>query len=234
MNKHVNESLLVEIFSRGLCRGLTDKNTNPEPMFCVEAAIAIASGEGVMDHPSCVAVEDRSIAIALNDLPWKDPHARAEGMLGIALAQIGTRGLRRSGWVRGVVVGFARRALPFLFRHGVYSDDEEGLKQAKAWEEKASTLEEGWLLDEVNALSKMLVGEGLMHGLMHWYHWLLGDCYKAYEEALDLSGLTHHAAVLVARMSTDFVSFVLQGKKQEAVSLLASIVIDAYKAEGRA
>jgi hypothetical protein len=127
-------------------------------------------------------------------------------------------------------VGFARRALPFLFRHGVYSDDEEGLKQAKAWEEKARTLEEGWLLDEVNALSKMLEGEGLMHR----YHWLLGDCYTAYEDALDSSGLASRAAVLVARMSTDFVGFTLQGKKQEAVSLLASIVLDAYKAEGRA
>jgi hypothetical protein len=33
MNKHINESRLVEIFARGLSKG----SASPEPMFCVEA-----------------------------------------------------------------------------------------------------------------------------------------------------------------------------------------------------
>lgn len=37
MNKHANESRLVEIFARGLSKGLIDKSASPEPMFCVEA-----------------------------------------------------------------------------------------------------------------------------------------------------------------------------------------------------
>jgi len=104
---------ITEVVSHGLIAGVG----NPVPgQLCLEAAICLALGLPHGDQPPCVAGEDRRFAIGLNDAPWSSPAARAEGMLPLGLAQLGTAGTDRSEWVRRVVEGTIRRVLPIALR----------------------------------------------------------------------------------------------------------------------
>lgn len=112
MNNEI-KTKLTEIFSHGIVAGLGE----PEPgKMCIEAAVCFALGEPHSDKPSCVAREDRIFAIGLNDSNWSSDKARAEAMLPLALAQLGTAGTDRSEWVRRVVEGTIRRVVPLALR----------------------------------------------------------------------------------------------------------------------
>lgn len=104
---------LREIISRGLAPSLG----SADGMTCIEGAISLASGEGLTDTPSCVAAEDRAYAIRINDAAWPSPEARAEALLPLALAQVGTAGTDRAPWVRRLVEGTIRRVAPIYLRH---------------------------------------------------------------------------------------------------------------------
>ena len=64
----------------------------------------------------CVASPDRDYAVAVNDSAWSSPEARAQHMLPLALAQIGTAGTDRTVWEAHVLEGTIRRVLPLPLR----------------------------------------------------------------------------------------------------------------------
>lgn len=66
---------------------------------CLESAIALAMGGPFNDKPGCVADPDREFGININDAPWGSKRSRAEALLPLAMAQIGTRGTDRLPWL---------------------------------------------------------------------------------------------------------------------------------------
>lgn len=96
---NVDLDMLRTIFDRGLSSGIG----TADGQVCIEAAIALASGEGMSEAPSCSAAADINVALTINDGPWFSPEARAEALPPIALAQIGTKGLNRRAWVGAVL-----------------------------------------------------------------------------------------------------------------------------------
>lgn len=81
---------LLATIDAGLVQGLGA----PEPgKMCVEAAISYALGEPHSDGPSCVEPNVRGSKIALNDLGWSSPVARAQGLRRVATrALVGSNG----------------------------------------------------------------------------------------------------------------------------------------------
>ena len=60
---------------------------------CVEAAICYALGLPHGDDPGCVEPAVRAFKIALNDKRWSSKTARAKGLRGLAVAQLGSKGV---------------------------------------------------------------------------------------------------------------------------------------------
>ena len=86
----INESVvtkLIDTVNAGLCHGLGV--AEPGKM-CVEAAVCYALGMEHGDRPACVSPAIRAVKIALNDSAWSSNAARANGMLKIAVLQLGT------------------------------------------------------------------------------------------------------------------------------------------------
>src|SRR6185503_15523625 len=111
MNKTCDIDKLKQIFARGLVSGIGDTNQT-----CIEGAISLACGGDLSDSPACVANPDREFSIKINDASWSSNAARAEALLPLALAQIGTTGRDRSAWVKSVALGTIRRVLPMALR----------------------------------------------------------------------------------------------------------------------
>lgn len=127
----MNESKLREIFARGLTDGLG----SADGQTCIQGAISLATTGELSDTPECVADEDRLWSITINDAPWSSPEARAEALLPIALAQIGTAGTDRSVWVERVVLGTIQRVLPIALDAGGLGEHAETCRRATTLEE---------------------------------------------------------------------------------------------------
>ena len=126
------EETLTEIISHGLVRGLG----RPEPgELCVEAAICLALGEHHSDSPSCVADPDRQFGVLINDAEWSSDQVRADALLPLALAQLGTAGTDRRRWACELALLTVQRVLPLALR-------AVGLDEHAAACERAATLEE--------------------------------------------------------------------------------------------
>ena len=107
------EDKLKEIIAAGLVDGLG----HPRPgELCLEAAICLALGEPHGDEPSCVHEADRRFSIVINDAEWSSPQERAEALLPLALAQLGTAGRDRSKWVKLLTENIIRRVVPIALR----------------------------------------------------------------------------------------------------------------------
>jgi len=104
---------LTALIAPGLVRGL---GTATPGSMCLEAAVSLAVHGTFGDAPPCVAAADRDYAIRINDAAWSSPQARAEALLPLAIAQIGTAGTDRTAWVRRLVEGTIRRVLPVTLR----------------------------------------------------------------------------------------------------------------------
>jgi hypothetical protein len=104
----IDEKILDIYFSRGLLIG----SGNSDGQVCIEAAIALASGESLNDSPACVSPIDREFWISLNDAPWSSPEARAEALRPAVIPQLDTAGTDRGPWVRALVLGIIREVLP--------------------------------------------------------------------------------------------------------------------------
>lgn len=104
---------LTEIIGHGLVSGLGA----PRPgELCIEAAICLALGEPHGDAPTCVAEIDRVFGVRLNDARWSSSAVRAEALLPLALAQLGTAGTDRKRWMELVVIGTIQKVLPLILR----------------------------------------------------------------------------------------------------------------------
>lgn len=113
--------LLREIIGRGLIHGIGNA-TADEGQTCIEGAIALACGGDLSDSPPCVHWADRAYSIEVNDAGWSSPSARAEALLPLALAQVGTAGADRTEWARRVAEGTIRRVLPLALRTAATAD----------------------------------------------------------------------------------------------------------------
>ena len=90
MNEEIARKV-IDAVTPGLSEGLG----KPIPgHMCVEAAVCYALGLPHSDDPGCVESSVRSLKIALNDISqWSSNHARAKGMLRLAVAQLGSLGV---------------------------------------------------------------------------------------------------------------------------------------------
>lgn len=121
------EETLREIIGAGLVDGLGE----PRPgELCVEAAICLALGEPHGDEPSCVHAADRDFAVVINDAKWSSPQERAEALLPLALAQLGTAGQYRSRWVKLLAENIVRRVVPMALRAAASRQDNETRRNA--------------------------------------------------------------------------------------------------------
>lgn len=143
---------LRELFDRGLTGGLGDEHGQ----VCIEAAVALACGYGLMDAPPCVHPADRDWAVTINDAPWSSSAARADALWPIALAQIGTADRVRAEWVKAVVLGTVRRVVPIVLRaldletHALVCENAADLQAAAR---AASNATQGCFLAEGTYLS---------------------------------------------------------------------------------
>jgi len=126
-----NTEKLREIFARGLVAGIG----KADGQTCIEGAIALACGGDLSDSPPCVAPADRAYSISINDADWPSPEARAEALLPLALAQVGTAEKDRRAWARALALGTIRRVLPIALRAA-------GLENHAMACEAATTLDE--------------------------------------------------------------------------------------------
>jgi hypothetical protein len=79
---------VAEVVGKGLCSGLG----KPEPgKMCVEAAVCYAMGLPHSDEPPCVSDAVRAAKIQLNDSQWSCDQARGNGMLAVAVGQLGSK-----------------------------------------------------------------------------------------------------------------------------------------------
>jgi hypothetical protein len=116
---------LKEYVSKGLISG----GLGREPgSLCIESAICLAFGEPHGDRPSCVAQADRDLSIRLNDAAWPTAQDRADALLPIGLAQLGTAGTDRREWVKRVAEGVIRRVLPLAMRECLVTVKDPTLK----------------------------------------------------------------------------------------------------------
>lgn len=85
--KQIAENIL-KLMSCGLPKGLG----SPRPgKMCVEALVCYATGDEHSDRPECVSESVSTFKIAINDLHWSSPTARANGLRELAIAQLGSR-----------------------------------------------------------------------------------------------------------------------------------------------
>lgn len=103
---------LYEIAQRGFCCGYG----NPAERLCVMSAVALAMGEPHSGEPTCVAGADQIYAVAINDAEWESAEERADALLPLGLAAMGTAGTDREPWVRRLVEGTIRRVVPIHLR----------------------------------------------------------------------------------------------------------------------
>jgi len=100
---------LRQIIPLGLTAGL---GSNEPGKMCVEAAICFALSEPHSEQPSCVSELDRRFSIVINDAGWSSPLVRAEALLPLAIAQLGTLNTSRRIWVTHIILGTIKRVLP--------------------------------------------------------------------------------------------------------------------------
>jgi len=108
------KTVLKQIVPMGLTADIGE--AKPGKM-CIEAAICFAMGEPHGDEPSCVATQDRLYSITINACQrysgeWSTDLARAEALLPLAIAQLGTSGTDRREWIAKLALGTVRRVLP--------------------------------------------------------------------------------------------------------------------------
>ena len=203
-------SRLREIIPQGLVGGVG----RGEPgSLCVEAAISFAMGEPHGDKPSCVAAADRDFAIRINDAAWSSKAARAEALLPLALAQLGTAGTDREAWVRRVVEGTIRRVVPLALRHAARAVPSH----AERLEAAAARCEVEGTKDAAKAAVR--ASETTTDGPA------AAAAYAAYAAAGRVADAAYAAYAAAAAYAA--------GDGDEALRVSVQVALDAYAVEGR-
>jgi hypothetical protein len=111
----IDEALVRKVLET-VDAGLTAGLGVPRPgHMCVEAAVSYALGLPHSDKPDCVDPLLRDVKITLNDLSWSNDRARANGLLALAVAQLGSAGhLNPTRFVEGVWQHVFNTALPLV------------------------------------------------------------------------------------------------------------------------
>lgn len=109
---------LTELASKGFIVGIGTPNPG---RLCIESAICLAMGEPHGDTPSCVHLLDRKLAVDLNDFAWASPQIRAQMLLPIGIAQLGTADVDRTKFWQEVYTGLVSKVLPFAL-HAINLD----------------------------------------------------------------------------------------------------------------
>ena len=102
--KELNEEIAIKVrdtVACGLSHGLGIQK--PGEM-CIEAAVCYAYGLPHNDNPPCVGVAVRRFKIRLNDSKWSSPQSRAKGMIGIAIAQLGSNEIDQKEFAKRVTL----------------------------------------------------------------------------------------------------------------------------------
>lgn len=222
---------LEEIFAKGLSRGLgsEDKQT------CVEGAISLVMHGSLSDSPPCVASEDRTWAIFVNDALWASPEARAKALLPIALAQIGTEGTDRTAWVLAITLGNVQRVFPIML--DIIGQPQEAEECSAVVDLTSATKA---LLIARNVISNKISrsSSACLLSNINW-HFVI----KAIRSALDaisyaLSTINYpaRAAAHDAALSVAYAANAIAGEtvdKADAILQEAvQVALDAYAAEG--
>ena len=118
----INEDLAKRVkdtVSFGLCKGMGV----PSPgKMCVEAAVNYACGLPHSDNPSCVGAVVREFKIVLNDASWSSNQARGEGMLRIAIAQLGSNTIDQLKFAEMVAFKTMTILMPIIFRDNGFEE----------------------------------------------------------------------------------------------------------------
>lgn len=139
---------LVELLSHGLVSGLG----KPRPgEMCVEAAVCFALGLPHSDDPKCVSPAVRQFKISLNDSDWSSNTARAQGMLKLAVAQLGSDCIDDRKFCELLALKTIQRLCPRLFRLLAELTKESADKQVM---EEAAVFCEG-ATDLVSAVTRL-------------------------------------------------------------------------------
>jgi len=87
----------VEPLRAYVSHGLTFGLGRPSPgQGCIEAAVCAVLGIPHGDSPSCVSYIDRGLVVGLNDAPWSSNAARAEGLVDLGVAHLGSARMTKS------------------------------------------------------------------------------------------------------------------------------------------
>jgi hypothetical protein len=233
---------LTEIINAGLVNGLGKARPGH---LCIEAAICLALGEPHSDRPSCVAVPDGDFAIKINDAPWSSPEARAEALLPLALAQLGTAGSDRTAWVRQVAEGMVRQIVPIALRAAASMHPHE--RHRAALEAAALRCEQEGTGGYAAAYARAAAEDAFAYACA-------ATDYAA-DAAYDAAHVARNAAfaaaaAIAARATADADSAILaadgaiaaadaaadaaSAARDDVLRLAVQIALDAYAAEGRA
>jgi len=132
--KTFNVPLYDEILSKGLSKGLGERDSN----MCIEAAICTVLGLEHGDDPGCVARSVRSFKITLNDKHWTSKEARAKGLHDLGLAQLGSLGVVNDvEFMTRLSKKTIQVLIPTLFRE-IYPNNEKLLNLALVCEKEGS------------------------------------------------------------------------------------------------
>lgn len=118
---------VIRLCSFGIPKGLG----KPEPgQMCIEAIISVAHGLPFQDqNQECVGSEVATAKIALNDYEWSSNKARANGMVALGIAQLGSNTLDQAEFSSFLNLNSTKRILPYIIqKHYEECKDETLLK----------------------------------------------------------------------------------------------------------
>src|SRR5215469_4358722 len=129
-----NVAKYTTILDRGLSQGMGKQGSQ----VCIEAAICEALNLPHGDDPGCVAQSVRFFKITLNDASWSSPAARAAGLRGLGLAQLGSLGVvSDEEFTKRLAEKTIRVLIPKLFRQ-VFPNNPSCLAAAERCENEGT------------------------------------------------------------------------------------------------
>jgi hypothetical protein len=100
---------------------------------CVEAAVCYAMGEPHGAEPTCVDEEIRNFKINLNDCNgWPNNKARGNGMMALAVAQLGSAGVKSVGKFSDALLSeIVKTFIPWAFK--LFCEEAQAELDFKSW-----------------------------------------------------------------------------------------------------
>jgi hypothetical protein len=123
---------LIEIVPCGLSKGLGVPKLGH---MCVEAAVCYAMGMPHDDSPDCVGDAVRRAKIFLNDSNWSSDQARADGLLKISIAQLGSKDIDQLEFATKYVIKTVNKLISKLFSQILPDFDTSELSNAETLED---------------------------------------------------------------------------------------------------